>query len=124
MFVVSKTNPASGGPMMADTPLSKVHQVQFKNPIFVSPPKPEDCKQSKGAGQFLDATDIHENNRSESNVGGYEEPEQGGDDGEGDVLSEEGHGEDTDGGENQGGVDNTERIHTGEIREPASQDPT
>ena len=36
---------------------------------------------------------------------------------------EEGHGEDADGGENQGGVDDTERIHRGEIREPASQDP-
>ena len=84
---------------------------------------PEDCEQSEGAGEFLNATNIHEDNRRESNVGGYEEPEQGGDDGEGDVLGEEGHREDADGGENQGDVDNKERINPVEIREPASQDP-
>ena len=80
--------------MMADTPLSKV---QFARFYILSPLIPEDCEQSEGAGQFLDATDIHEDNRGEGNVGGYEEPEQGGDDDEGEVLGEEGHGEDTDG---------------------------
>ena len=84
---------------------------------------PEDCQQTEGAGQFLDATNIHQHNGRERNVGRYKEPEERWDNGEGDVLSEEGHGEDADGGENQGGVDNTERINTGEIREPASQDP-
>ena len=107
-----------GGPMIADTPLNKVNK-----DILALLDIPEDCQQTEWAGQFLDATNIHEDDGRESDVGGNEEPEEGWDDGEGDVLREEGHGEDADGGENQGEVDNTERINTGEIREPASQDP-
>ena len=58
--------------MIADTPLNKVNK-----DVLALLDIPEDCQQTERAGQFLDATNIHEDDGRESDVGGNEEPKEG-----------------------------------------------
>ena len=73
---------------------------------LLTPRLPEHRQQTEGARQLLYSTNVHQHNGGEGDVGSYEETKQGGDDDEGDVVSEEGHGEHADGGEKESSIDN------------------
>ena len=83
---------------------------------------PENCEESKCTGEIVNTTEVHQHNGGERNVGSNEETKESRNDGKtGDIL-QEWHDEETDGGEEERDVDNTDGVNTGEVRDEAGDD--